>query len=175
VLGIHRALRRLGPEDASAGRALALGAVAYALWALVDFDWDFVAVTGPLFLVLGLLVASGRPRRAPAASRPLWAAGAVALALAGAFSLVSPWLSQRRVDSSLSALERRDVAGAIAAARDAHSLNPLALQPLFVWAGDESVAGNVPEAKRLYRQAVKLQPHNPEAWYEFGAFELEID
>src|SRR5205807_5224832 len=100
VLGIHRALRRLGPEDASAGRALTLGALAYALWALVDFDWDFVAVTGPLFLVLGLVVASGRPRRTVAAKRPLWAAGTVALALAAAFSVVSPWLAQRRLDTS---------------------------------------------------------------------------
>jgi hypothetical protein len=175
VAGIHRALRRLEPEDASAGRALALGALGYALWALVDFDWDFVAVTGPLFLVLGLLVASGRPRRAVSASRPLWAAGAVALALAAAFSLVSPWLAQRRVDASVLALEQRDVSGAIADAREAHSLNPLALEPLLVWAGDEAVAGNLPEAKRLYRKALKLQPHDAASWYEFGAFELEID
>ena len=77
--------------------------------------------------------------------------------------LASPWRA------------RAFLAAAIAAAQDAHSLNPLALQPLFVWAGDESIAGNIPEAKRLYGKAVKLQPHNPEAWYEFGAFELEID
>src|SRR5438067_9114851 len=124
VVGIHRTLRRVDPGDASAGRAPARGALAYVLWALVDFDWDFVAVTGPLFLVLGLLVASGRPRRAAAPSRPLWAIGTVALALAAAFSLVSPWLSQRRVDASVRALERGNVAGAIGDARDAHSLNP---------------------------------------------------
>jgi len=177
VVGIHRALRRLDPEDASAGRALTLGALAYALWALVDFDWDFVAVTAPLFLVLGLLVASGRPRarRAAAPSRPLWAAGTVALALAGAFSLVSPWLAQNRVDASVRALERGNVSGAIGDARDAHSLNPLALEPLLLWAADEAVARNLPEAKRLYRKAVKLQPHDAASWYEFGAFELEVD
>ena len=176
VVGIHRALRRLDRKDASAGRALALGALGYALWALVDFDWDFVAVTGPLFLVLGLLVASGLPARERAPSwRPLWAAGVVAIGLVGAFSLVSPWLAQRRLDTSVRALESRNLAGAIGAARDAHSLNPLALEPLLVWAGDEAVAGNLPEAKRLYRKAVKLQPHDASSWYEFGAFELEID
>jgi hypothetical protein len=175
VAAVHRALRRLDPEDASAGRALALGALAYVLWSLVDFDWDFVAVTGPLFLVLGLLAASGRPRRVVASSRPLRAAGTIALALAAAFSLVSPWLAQRRLDESVRALEARNVAGAIAAAREAHSLNPLALQPLLIWAGEEAVAGNLPEAKRLYRKAVKLQGHDAGSWYEFGAFELEID
>jgi O-antigen ligase/polysaccharide polymerase Wzy-like membrane protein len=176
VVAIHRALRRLDREDASAGRALALGALAYTLWALVDFDWDFVAVTGPLFLSLGLLAASGMPRRAALpARRPLWAAGTVAIALAAAFSLVSPWLAERRVDASVRALERGNVAAAIAAARDAHSLNPLALEPLLVWAGDEAVAGNLPEAKRLYAKALKLQPHDAASWYEFGAFELEID
>ncbi|HEX6699359.1 MAG TPA: O-antigen ligase family protein, partial [Gaiellaceae bacterium] len=176
VVGIHRALRRLEPEDASAGRALALGALAYALWALVDFDWDFVAVTGPLFLVLGLLAASGRPRRRVVApTRPLWAVGTVGIALAAVFSLVSPWLANRRVDTSIRLLERGKVPAAISAARDAHSLNPLALEPLLLWAGDEAVAGNLPEAKRLYRKAVKLQPHDAASWYEFGAFELEID
>jgi len=44
-----------------------------------------------------------------------------------------------------------------------------------VWAGDEAVAGNLPEAKRLYRKGLKLQPHDAASWYEFGAFELEID
>ena len=175
VAGIHRALRRLDREDASAGRALALGALGYALWALVDFDWDFVAVTGPLFLVLGLLVASGRPVREVSTRRPLWAAGIVAIGLVGAFSLISPWLAQGRLDTSVRALESRNLPGAIAAAQDAHSLNPLALEPLLVWAGDEAVAGDLPEAKRLYRKAVKLQPHDASSWYEFGAFELEID
>jgi len=175
VVGIHRTLRRVDPGDASAGRALALGALGYALWALVDFDWDFVAVTGPLFLVLGLLVASGRPVRRASSRRPLWAAGVVAIGLVGAFSLVSPWLADRRIDTSVRALEAGNVAGTIAAARDAHSLNPLALEPLLVWAGDEAVAGNLPEAKRLYRKGLKLQPHDAASWYEFGAFELEID
>src|SRR5207302_5255243 len=101
-------------------------------------------------------------------------AGTVALALAAAFSLVSPWLAGGRVDASLLALERGRVPAAIAAARDAHSLNPLALQPLLVWAGDEAVAGDLPAAKRLYRQAVKLQPHDASSWYEFGAFGLEV-
>jgi hypothetical protein len=175
AVALHRTLRRVDREDASAGRALTLGALAYVLWALVDFDWDFVAVTGPLFLVLGVLVAAGLPARALVARRTLWSLGAVAVALVAVFSLVSPWLAGRRVDASVRALDARNVPAAIAAARDAHSLNPLALEPLLVWAGDEAVAGNLPEAKRLYRKAVKLQPHDAAGWYEFGAFELEID
>ena len=175
VVAVHRALRRVDREDASAGRALTLGVLGYVLWSLVDFDWDFVAVTGPVFFVLGVLVAAGRPAREPLARRTLWAVGAAAAGLVAAFSLISPWLAQRRVDSSVRALESRNVTGAIAAARDAHSLNPLALEPLLVWAGDEAVAGNLPEAKRLYQKAIDLQPHDAASWYEYGAFELEVD
>ena len=70
------ALRRLDGTERNAGAALA---VALALWfihALVDYDWDFVAVTGPAFLAAGVLAAAGRPARR--AGGPLAAVAAVA-------------------------------------------------------------------------------------------------
>src|SRR5205085_2071681 len=51
----------------------------------------------------------------------------------------------------------------------------LAVEPLLVWAGIEGSAGNIPEAKRLYRKAVRLKPKDAEAWFEFGEFELKVD
>ncbi len=57
------AVRRLGGTERDAAAALA---VALALWlvhALVDYPWDFVAVTGPVFFAAGALAAVGRPER----------------------------------------------------------------------------------------------------------------
>jgi hypothetical protein len=175
VLGVRLSLRRLVEPDRAAGVALAIGVIAYALHALVDFDWDFVAVSGPTLFVVGVLLGAGWPVVTIRPRQTLWALGAVAVALAGVFSLVSPWLAERRIDDGLEALGRRDVPSAIAAWRDAHALNPLADKPLLLWASTEAAVGNIPGAKEVYRQAVDLQPHDPEAWYQFGRFELDQD
>ena len=176
ALGIRATLRRLDADDRPAALALALAVVAYLLWSVVDFDWDFVAVTGPTFFLVGVLLAAGRPSsRRSAARRPLWAAGAVLVALAVALSLLSPWFSQQRFEASLTAYQHRDVGASLADVRDAHSYDPLALEPLLWWAGLKGATGDLPEAKRLYRKAVRLQPKNAEVWYEFGLFELQVD
>jgi tetratricopeptide (TPR) repeat protein len=155
--------------DRAAGLALAAGLVAYGLQALVDFHWDFVAVTGPALLVLGTLVASGRPPVAADSRQPLWAAGAAALAVAALFSLASPWLAERKLEEALTA---RSGAERIRAAKEAHSLNPLSIEPLLIWANAEP---DIPEAKKVFEKAVSIQPENPQVWYEFGVFELEVD
>src|SRR5438094_3046635 len=56
-------LRRLEGEDRLAAAALVVGLFAYVVHGVVDFDWDFVAVTGPAVLALGVLLAAGRPAR----------------------------------------------------------------------------------------------------------------
>ena len=58
-----RTLRRLDGADAAAASALAVITIAYVGHALIDYDWDFVGVTAPLFLVLGVLLATGRVAR----------------------------------------------------------------------------------------------------------------
>ena len=175
VLGIRATLRRLDEEEHPAALALALVAVAYVLWSIVDFDWDFVSVTGPTFLVLGVLLGAGVGLRHARARRPLWGGGAALVGLAAALSLLSPWLSQQRLEASILAYQHRQIGTSIAAARDAHSYNPLALSPLLWWAGVEGATGDIPEAKRIYGRALKLQPKDAEAWYQFGLFELKID
>lgn len=174
ALGMRATLRRLRDDERQAALALALGVLAYVLWSIVDFDWDFVAVTGPAFFVVGVLLAAGRPARG-ADRRTLWAAGSVLVALAAVLSLLSPWFSERRLEASLVDVQRGNVSAALAAAHEAHSYDPLALDPLLVWAGIEGSAGNIPEAKRLYRKAVRLKPKDAEAWFEFGVFELQVD
>ena len=62
--GRGRAVRRLEPSERAAAAALAIGLGAYVLHALVDIDWEFVAVTAPAFFVLGALLGLGARRRA---------------------------------------------------------------------------------------------------------------
>jgi tetratricopeptide (TPR) repeat protein len=165
------ARRRLegGERDAAAALSVAL-----ALWlahALVDYDWDFVAVTGPVLFAAGVLAAAGRP--APASARPLAAAAAVALALAAAVSVVTPWLAERSVRDVGTALDRGDLAAAADAAERARSLDPLALAPLFARARVEETRRDYEAALATYREAVGLQPENPETWYELGLYEFD--
>jgi O-Antigen ligase len=169
ALGVRDALRRMAAPDRVAGIALSAGLVAYALHGLVDFHWDFVAVTGPTLLVLGALLGAGRPPVTRRAAQPLWAVGAGALAVAAVFSLASPWLAERKLEEALTA---RSGAERIRAAKEAHSLNPLAVEPLLIWANAEP---DIPEAKKVFQKATSVQPENPQVWYEFGVFELEVD
>ena len=164
------ARRRLEGAERDAAAALS---VALALWlahALVDYDWDFVAVTGPVLFAAGVLAAAGRPVRTSA--RPLAAVAAVALALAAAVSVVTPWLAERSVRDVGEALDRGDLAAAADSADRARSLDPLALAPLFARARVEEARGDSGAALDTYRDAVRLQPENPETWYELGLYEF---
>ena len=97
------------------------------------------------------------------------------VALAAALSLLSPWFSEKRLEASLADYQRGKVGASLAAVHEAHSYDPLALEPLLWWAGLKGATGDLPGAKRLYRRAVRLQPKNAEVWYEFGLFELQVD
>ena len=165
------ALRRLVDGEREAAAALA---VALALWlghALVDYDWDFVAVTGPILFAAGVLAAAGRP---PVRVRKRLAAAAVAAAaLAGALSVATPWLAEREVRSVAAALDRGDLDEAADAADRARDLNPLSLDPLFARALVAERAGDAAAALAAFRAAAELQPENPEPWYQLGLFEFD--
>jgi len=154
-----------------AALAVGVGALAYVLHSVVDFDWDFVAVTGPFLLSVGVLLAGGsvrRERRLTLAPIP------AALAMAVAYSLLAPWFAQRASDSALAALEAGRPAQALGDARDARSLNPFSLEPLFLEAGTAEQLGDLAAARRLYVKAIELQPLNWRPWYELGSFEFDL-
>ncbi|HET8651158.1 MAG TPA: O-antigen ligase family protein [Gaiellaceae bacterium] len=173
ALATVRALRRLDQPDAAAVLALAVLALVYLIHGLVDYDWDFVAVSAPVFLVLGVLVAAGRPAARVPREAP-FAVGFLVLGAAVLASLAAPWLAAREVESAYAALERRDAGEAASDARRARTLNPLAVEPLFAEAVAEEVAGDDRKALDLYIRAVELQPENPRTWFELGRFELDI-
>jgi O-Antigen ligase len=167
-----QSVRRLDAGERTAATALALAALAYLLHAFVDYDWDFVALTGPVLLLLGLLL--GRAPGLPPVRRPLLAAGAVLFAVASIASVAAPWLATRNVDEAYELIIEGDADAAAEAADDARQLNPLAIEPLLAAAAVEEERGNDQRALELYVEAVELQPENPQTWYELASFERSV-
>jgi hypothetical protein len=159
-------LRRLEGEERLAAAALVVLLFAYVVHGVVDFDWDFVAVTAPAAAVFGLLLAAGRRSRVRIRSqRGVLAVAAGALAAAALYALVSPWLASRRVDDAYAALGRGDTAGAVSDAKSAHDLNPVSIDALLAWGAAEAARGNTAAAGRIYTKAISTQPDNWRPWY----------
>jgi O-antigen ligase len=167
------ALRRLQGSERAAAAALLATPTAYVLHALVDYNWDFLAVTAPTMLALGALSAAGRPE-APPRRRPLLGIGVVALAAVVVVSFAFPALADRAQRSST----RELAAGNNEQARDqalwARFFNPLAPEPLLALARVAERQGRVLRAEREYIRAIELQPENPETWYTAGIFEFQV-
>ncbi len=157
-------------ERTAAATALALGVAVCVVHSLVDIDWDYVGVQGPLFLTVGMLVSgAGRARRS-------WlpAAAAGVCAFAALYSLVSPWLAEHRLSAAYDSLTRGNAVAGVDEAKSAHAFNPLAVEPLFVWALGEDLLGRKAKALELYRRARDREPRNAETWYRLGEFELDV-
>ena len=167
------ALRRTAGEERAATVALAAGAAAWLAHSLVDMPWEYAAATLPVTFGLGALGVAGRPPPEPVpAARPAVALPVVAaLALVG--SLAFPWLSERRLSTSLDALVEGDGRRALAAAQDARALDPLSVQPLLLEGTAYEFLERPADARDAYEEAVRLQPRNPDTWYELGRFEYE--
>jgi tetratricopeptide (TPR) repeat protein len=159
-------LRRLKGEDRLAAAALVVGLFAYVVHGVVDFDWDFIAVTAPAVAVLGVLLAAGRPAHVRVgARRGVFAVAAGAFAAAALYSLASPWLAARRVDDAYAALSRGDPGAAVSDARSAHDLNPVSVDAFLAWGLAEAGRGDVAAAGRIYTKAISSQPDNWRPWY----------
>ena len=173
LLACREALRRLDGDEQPAATALAVLLPVYLLHALADIDWDFVAASAPVLVATGVLLSAGRLPGAPR-SRPALALGAGVVALAVLYSITAPWISQRRVEDAYSAIARGDAGGARSAARQAHDLNPLSVEPLWAWALAEATARNPRGTLDRYLQATELQPENSDTWFALGAYEFEL-
>jgi hypothetical protein len=159
-------LRRLEGEDRLAAAALVVALFAYVVHGVVDFDWDFIAVTAPAVAVLGVLLAAGRPARVRLGARHgVVAVAAGAFAAAALYSLASPWLAARRVDDAYAALSRGDPVAAVSDAHSAHDINPVSVDALLAWGLAEAGRGDVAAAGRIYTKAISIQPDNWRPWY----------
>jgi hypothetical protein len=168
-LGIRTTVRRLEPGERSAAVGLVALPLAFGLHSLVDYDLDFLAVAAPTALVSGALLAAGRPP-ALAQRRAVIAAGAVVGAIAAVWVLAAPGLSSRAVDRAYRQFDAGDLAAAASSAKQAQSLNPLSPEPLYARATIASSSGDNVAAERFYEQATRLQPENPDTWWELGVF-----
>ncbi|HZO50075.1 MAG TPA: O-antigen ligase family protein, partial [Gaiellaceae bacterium] len=168
VLAVLAALWRRRRDPAAV--ALAIGVPLYLLHALADIDFDFVAVSAPVFFVGGLLVGLGGEVR-PVRVRLLAAATVAAGLLAAAYSLTAPWLATSRTSDAYAAASP---AASASDARDAAGLDPFAVDPIWALAFAYERAGDGPDAAEQYERATRLQPENPDTWFQLGQFELEL-
>jgi hypothetical protein len=148
-------------RGALAGTA-ALGTLAYfAVHASGDWVWTFPAIGIPVFLVLGIALASGGSRPLP--PRVALAAGA---AVVGAALLLfaPPWLSGRVTD-------RVSAGDAPVSSLDwARRLDPLSLEPLLV---EARLASTPAQAVTPLERAVEKEPRNAGVRYLLGLAYLD--
>ena len=167
------ALGRLRGGERAAAAALVAGLVAFVLHSLVDFGWDFLALSAPVLVATGALFTVGRPAALQRRS-PSLALAPAALFAAALVSLGAPWLAERRVDDAYAALGEGQPAAGLRAANRARTLNPLALDPFFARASAQTALDDLEGARLTLIRAVELQPLHADAWYELGAFELQV-
>jgi O-antigen ligase len=169
AVSARRAVGRARGDDRDAVVVLAIVALGYGLHALVDYDADFLAVTGPVLLVVGALIAVGRPTRRLRAGMT---AGLVTLSLGAAVvaSLLLPSLASRAIDRTYRALDAGHLQAAADSARLARQLDPLALDPIFAQADVADVAGDATRARELLEEAAARQPRNPDAWLRLALY-----
>ncbi len=168
VVSARRAIGRSRGDDRGAVVVLAIVALGYGLHALVDYDADFLAVTGPALVVVGALIATGRPLRrlsGGGTATLLTAAAGVAVVM----SLLLPPLASRAVDETYRMLGS-DLQAAASSARSARQLNPLGLEPVIAQASVADIAGDTSRARELYEEAAAKQPENPAGWLELALF-----
>jgi tetratricopeptide (TPR) repeat protein len=171
VFGFVRAVGRLGGGERTAAVALAALPLAWAAHALVDYDLDFLAVTGPALLVTAAVLGAGRPvGTMPGGWFTVVASALTALAVAAV--LITPRLAARDVDRAYELYDEGRLERAAEAADRARDLDPLGIDPLLAAATVATQRRNIPLAGALYAKAVDLQPENPRAWFELGLFQL---
>ena len=143
AVGIRRSLSRVPGAERPAAAALACLALVYALHSLVDYDLDFLAVTGPLLVAVGALLGAARPPSSLRARVP-GSSHSARSRLRRRSAIALPALAERDVDRALAAIEEGRLSDAADAADRARLLNPLSLGPLRARASQRTPRATVP-------------------------------
>ena len=157
-------------DRAERGAALA---VALALWlvhAIVDYDWDFVAVTGTAISPPAFL-----PQPGCLLAVAVAAAGAAGTRARGHRVGRDTWLAERELrlggtSRSTAATSKPPATRSSARAHSTRSRSSLSSQTR----GLPSRGGARVAALQAYREATRLQPKNPESWLQLGLYEFDI-
>jgi Flp pilus assembly protein TadD len=100
---------------------------------------------------------------------------ALGAATAAAVLVVAfPALADDEVQRSLDAADAGRIAEAVHAADRARLLNPLSLGPLEARAVAADAAGDERAAVAWYERATRLQPENPDPWYDLGLYHWTV-
>lgn len=147
----------------------------------IDWDWDMAAITVAFLLLTGVAAAYVRERGRIADAAPpppsrrlslatrLLVTGIVAI---GVMSWALPYLSERATSAAVDAASRGHLTQAVASARTASRLDPLAVDPLIVLALVQAGQHQVTAARSTLDKAVRLQPRNYATYYQMGLLTL---
>jgi cytochrome c-type biogenesis protein CcmH/NrfG len=94
------------------------------------------------------------------------------IALAAAWAAWQPLRSVDAGNSALADVESKRMDTARADAHTAHDRNPLSIQPYLELAAVEQSAGRRAVAEAALKNAVSLQPSNPEPWLALATYQL---
>ncbi|HVM18169.1 MAG TPA: O-antigen ligase family protein [Gaiellaceae bacterium] len=166
VTGVVR-LRNTRPDTRVTLAAIVGGFGAYVVEVAFDWMWELTAVTVVAFALLALLVgeasASGEPEwRAPL--RPSMRAATSMTCLVLVLVQAVPMLADANVRTSRARAEAGDIAGAMAAAREAHSLQPYSATPPLQLALLSESAGHLGFAEVWIRAAISRDEQNWRLW-----------
>jgi tetratricopeptide (TPR) repeat protein len=163
---------RRGVEAAAAAAAV-LAFVHWFVQGSADWFWEFPALGGAAFAMLGLACASARPagaarRGSPATARIVVATLAGAGLGVAAVSLVFPWLAAIEVHRAQSSWAVSPPA-AYRQLELAEDLNPLSPQAAVTSGTIALRVGDTNRAVRAFRRALDREPRNAYAVLELGA------
>jgi hypothetical protein len=172
-----------GPESAGLFTLLAV-AVVFGVQGLIDWTWFIPGVAVPAVLCAGWLagrgplaepvgVAVGRRRLLDAPGRSAAVLGVVTAAVLAAWMVWQPLRSANADAAAVNAMIRGDTGAAIADARSAAGINPLAIEPLSDLAAIYTAEGNHGAAHAELQRAVARQPANPATWEALAQFDVQ--
>jgi hypothetical protein len=170
--------------------SLATIVLVFGVHSFVDWTWIVPGNAVPAMLCAGwlagrgpLVAAEGRPVRGPwratlreTVHNPVQVAAALGLVVLVVAAVWTTWQPQRSVnatDAALEAVEANRLPEARADVSRARSADPLSTTPRYVAATIDQVSGDAAGARRLYQQAVRMQPSDPETWLRLAQFELD--
>jgi O-antigen ligase len=192
VAWLVAALRTLGTRvrgptwtrERTAPAALFLAAVAYGVQASLDWTWFVPGPTVMALLAAGFVAGIGpdgaareaAPRLHLRPPRIVLAVLAVLASLATVWSISQPARADRLANTALRLAGGGDLEGALAKAREAQDVDPLALKPLFAEAAVHQRDGRDDLALEVFQRAVVEHPDDPQAWLRLADFQLyELD
>jgi tetratricopeptide (TPR) repeat protein len=160
--------RRIQGPNRMTYAALFAAAIAWAVHAGIDWDWEMPAVTAWFFAIGGAAVAGRATKRR---IEPMGDRGRIPIAAALLVVAVTPallMLSQYRLQSAANAFEKGDWAQAGNKAKDSINLIAVRPEPYQILGYADLSNGRVNEAIQAMKKAVDYEPRNWEYRYSLA-------